>query len=112
MKLSASRWKSWDIIKIEDEFVVKHLVEIRRFLDGFEKAETRCIAFDLSMTSYIDSSAITLLLNFQKRLLMTNGTVVIFGASEDTRSIFNIVGLDSSIPTYDTREQFESSVPV
>ncbi|MBD3390673.1 MAG: STAS domain-containing protein, partial [Chitinivibrionales bacterium] len=63
-----------------------------------------------SNTTYIDSSAITLMLNYQKSVQEKNGNVVVFGASEDAKSIFSIVGLDTSITVFDTRGQFEEAV--
>ena len=110
METSISQFGAWNILAIDGEFVVKYLSAIRQHLDSFMSTPNPFIAFDLSKASYIDSSAITLMLNFQKRIEAAAGRIVIFGATEDARAIFSIVGLDASITLYDTREEFEKAV--
>jgi len=110
VETSTVAWDGWHILAVEGEFVVKYLAKVREHLEEFAKQSTAKVAFDLTKTTYIDSSAITLMLNYQKRLRAQNGNIVVFGASEDAKSIFSIVGLDNSITVFDTREQFEQAV--
>jgi len=109
MEITARTWKEWKIISIDGTFVVKNLMRIRKVFDEVEKRAGPLIALDLTKTSHIDSSAITLMLNFQRRVLSNNGKLVVFGPNEDIMGIFSIVGFDNAIPVYRSRTDFETS---
>ncbi len=109
MNVSTEKWNMWDIVAIEGAFVVRVLSDIRKVFEDIEKNPNPHVALDLTTTSYIDSSAITLLLNFQKRLKNANGRMVIFGPSEDIEGIFAIVNLEESVSILQSREEFEST---
>jgi anti-anti-sigma factor len=109
MEIAASLWNGWHVLAIDGEFVVKHLMKVRSQLDLLDKEHPTKIAFNLEKTTYIDSSAITLMLNYHKKLAQKKGAMVIFGASDDVQSIFSIVGLDSSIQLYDSLVDFQKA---
>ncbi|MFP4013619.1 MAG: STAS domain-containing protein [Chitinispirillaceae bacterium] len=110
MKTSTDKLLNWHIIKLEGKFVVKQLMQIRNILTSIEEIEkSPRIAFDLSKTSYLDSSAITAMLNLRKRLLPKNGKFVVFGPNEDVLDILSIVGFDKLIPIYSSYESFKKA---
>lgn len=90
---------NWIVISIRGKFVVKNLTRIRPCFDDAEKNSVKKIVIDLSNVTHIDSSAITLLANFQKRLMEKGAGAIICGASKDILEILSIVGLDKIIPT-------------
>jgi anti-anti-sigma factor len=98
---------NWFIIILYGKFVVKNLIQIRQAFEESEKYLPLKIAIDLSNVTQIDSSAITLLANFQKRLLEKGSGVVIFGATPYLNEIFSIVGLDKVIPINSNEESYE-----
>jgi anti-anti-sigma factor len=110
MKITSERWQSWDIVSIEGKFVIKFVAEIRKLLDPMKDREFPKIALDLTATTHLDSSAMTLMLNFQSRLKEKNGGMAIYGANEDIMGIITIVGFDSFVPIFRTRTDFERSV--
>jgi len=107
MDVKLSQWNDWRIITIEGEFVVKHLMKVRGQIEMLDAANCAKIAINLENMTYIDSSAITLIINYHKRIKSKNGRMVIFGASEDAKGIFSIVGLDDSIALYNSMEEFQ-----
>ncbi len=109
MNISTEKWNMWDIVGIDGAFVVRVLNDIRKVFEKVERNQNPCVALDLTNTSYIDSSAITLLLNFQKRLGNAQGKLVIFGPSEDIQGIFSIVNLEESVNIFSSRSEFEST---
>ncbi len=109
MNISTEKWNNWDLVAIEGAFVVRVLSEIRKVFEKTEQKPAPKVAMDFTNTSYIDSSAITLLLNFQKRLYNAQGEMVIFGPSEDIQGIFSIVNFDESVTIYTTRSEFENA---
>ena len=110
VKISSEEWNSWNIIAIEGKFVIKFVTEIRKVLEPLKEQAAPKIALDLSKTTHLDSSAMTLMLNYQNRLKEKNGSMVVFGANEDIMGIITIIGFDSFVPIYRTRADFERGV--
>jgi anti-anti-sigma factor len=110
MKISTEKWQSWNIVTIEGKFVIKFVAEIRKVLETMKDGPSPKIALDLTKTTHLDSSAMTLMLNFQSRLKERNGGMALFGANDDIRGIITIVGFDSFVPIFQTRADFEQKV--
>jgi anti-anti-sigma factor len=55
----------------------------------------------------IDSSALTTILNLQKRLNKKGGQVAIIGPNAEITETFSIVGFSLAVPVYSTRQVFE-----
>ena len=110
VKISSEVWNSWNIIAIEGKFVIKFVAEIRKVLEPIKEQAAPKIALDLSKTTHLDSSAMTLMLNYQNRLKEKKGGMVVFGANEDIMGIITIIGFDSFVPIFRTRADFENSV--
>jgi anti-anti-sigma factor len=109
MNITTEKWQSWNIVSIEGKFVIKFVAEIRKILEPMREALSPKIALDLTRTTHLDSSAMTLMLNFQSRLKEKSGGMVLYGANEDIMGIITIVGFDSFVPIYRTRPDFERS---
>lgn len=102
-------FQNWKILSIKGAFVVRTLNQIRQLFDTFEKENNPLIALNFETITFIDSSAITLLLNFSKRIKAIHGKLVIFNPNYETNSIFSLVKLEALIPIYKTKHEFESS---
>lgn len=101
---------NWFIIILYGKFVVKNLIRIRQAFEEAEKHLHLKTAIDLSNVTHIDSSAITLLANFQKRLMENGSGSMIFGAASDIIEIFSIVGLDKVIPINTDEKCYEKII--
>lgn len=110
MKIDIKSFENWRIVSFEGKFIVKYIAQIRKVIEPLEKMDLPLIAFDLSATTHMDSSAITLIMNYNKLLLAKKGKLVLFGANEDITGIINIVGLDVTVPLFKTHADFELSV--
>ena len=95
------------IITIEDNFMIRYLDQVEERLKFWENEKRVHIAFDLSKTSYIDSSSISFIINFQKRVMQKNGKIVVFGPNEEVKEILTIVTFDQFVPVYNDRKHFE-----
>lgn len=95
--ISTKRWKKWLIITISGRFIVKNLFKIRNIFDEAERNSEQFVAIDLSTTTYLDSSAITIMLNFHKRCGEKGGNLLVFGLNQDIEEIISIVGVDKVI---------------
>jgi STAS domain. len=110
MKIDIRSFEKWYIVSLEGKFIVKYIAQVRKVIEPLEKMEQPLVAFDFSATTHMDSSAITLIMNYNRRLVAKKGKLVLFGANEDITGIINIVGLDSTVPLYKTHADFELSV--
>ncbi len=108
--VATESWKSWTIVSIEGKFVIKYVAEIRKVLEPLKDNPIPRIALDLTRTTHLDSSAMTLMLNYQNRLKEKQGGLVLYGVNEDIMGIITIVGFDSFVPIYRSRADFERNV--
>ncbi len=110
MDIVAAKWKGWNILAIQGDFVVQYLVRVRKYLETFSHLKNPKVAIDLTNATYVDSSAITLMLNYNRRLMSLNGVAVVCGTSKDVKDIFAIVGFERGVKVFETREQFKAAV--
>ncbi len=100
----------WFIIILYGKFVIKNLIRIRQAFDEAEKHQHLKVAIELSNVTHIDSSAITLLANFQKRLQEKGSSSMIFGAATNIAEMLSIVGLDRVIPINSDEKYYEKII--
>jgi anti-anti-sigma factor len=108
MIINESRFFSWHIIAPCGKLIVKNLTIVRGRFETAEQAQQPLIAIDLSAVTQLDSSAITMLINFQKRIIRKNGHLVLFAPCSDIAELFSIVGIDKSFSICETRDDFEA----
>lgn len=108
MIISETVQNGWRVIALQGKFVVKNLTAIRRILEKAEQTALPGIALDMSGVGQVDSSAITLLVNFQRRIIQKDGLLVLFGMRSDIAEIFSIVGIDKLFRICTDRADFET----
>ena len=109
MDIAVTSIEQWQIVALIGKFVTKAISQVNKLFNEFEKAGTVNVALDLSRTTHMDSSAITCLLQFYKRIVIKNGKIVLFGANDDITGIITIVGLDHSVPLCKTKLDFQQN---
>jgi len=110
MNIRTEEWQSWSIASVEGRFGVRFVAEFRKTLEDLSERPFPKIALDLSKAAHLDSSALNVILIFQLRLKKKSGCVVLFGANEDNMNIIKTIGVDSVVPIYNTRLDFERNV--
>lgn len=110
MQITENIWNSWQIISLNGKFVVKNLTIIRKkFEDSVGTTTSNLVALDMSRVTQLDSSAITLLLNFQKRIVDKGGKLSLVGLNNEIADIFSIVGIDKIFNLYPNHTSFEEA---
>ena len=107
LSITRETWNKWHILKLTGKFVVKSFNSVRVFFDEIELLENPYVAVDLTGVTMIDSSALTTILNLQKRLNKKGGQVAIIGPNAEITETFSIVGFSLAVPVYSTRQVFE-----
>lgn len=110
LTIALDTWHDWQIIAFSGKFVVQSFSVVRNKLEAMETGTARNVAIDLSGITQIDSSALTIILNFQRRLLEKGSKLVIFGPNAIIKDTLIIVGFNMAVPIYNTRALFEQSV--
>jgi anti-anti-sigma factor len=98
---------NWFVVEVKGRFVVKNLTQVRAVLDELEMKQASRVALDLSETIQLDSSALTILINFNKRISARNGTLLLIKPNKNIAEIFSIVGFEKTIPIIGSIEEFK-----
>lgn len=110
MQTTLHSWGNWTIVAVEGEFVVRYLNRIRPTLDELAQKSGLNVALDLRATTLVDSTAVSTIVNFHKRLQQAGGRVVILQPSPNIKEVFSITGVGVGIRLYDKRGSFEKEV--
>ncbi|MBN1308441.1 MAG: STAS domain-containing protein [Chitinispirillaceae bacterium] len=108
MVVTESALHSWRIITLRGKFLVRNIATIRPYFEQAEKEPLPKVAIDMSGVSQLDSSAVTILVNFQRRIVQKDGLLVLFGMPNDIAEIFSIVGIDKMFRICSGRRDFEA----
>ena len=108
--IATEKWGEWEILSLTGHFVVKSFALLREHFNRIESGPTPKVAIDLTQTVQLDSSALTVLLNFQRRLHDKNGRIAIIGPNAEIKETLLLVGFNLAVPIFSTREMFEKSV--
>ena len=108
MVVSESSLNAWRIIALHGQFIVKNLTLVRRHFELAGRLPRPLVAIDMGGVSQLDSSAVTLLVNFQRRIIRKDGLLVLYGLRDDIAEIFSILGIDRLFRTCTGREDFET----
>jgi anti-sigma B factor antagonist len=74
-----------------------------RMAQAIERKKTR-IAVDVTGVTFMDSTALGVLVGALKRVRPLNGAIVVVVTDERIRNLFELTGLDATFPLCDTRE--------
>jgi anti-anti-sigma factor len=111
MNISKVKYNKWYIVTINGSFVMRNLSTIRNTVNYFEKKEQTNIAFDLSKTTFFDSSALNFIRNYKTRLISLNGDLVIIKPSSVIKDIFSIINIENNVLTiFNSYSEFETYV--
>jgi len=110
LSIAVEKRRGWHIIVLTGKFVVKTIALVRKQFDAIEPGKSPSVAVDLTRVTQLDSSALTTILNFQKRLGEKNGRVVVVGPDEGIRETLFVVGFNLAVTIYSTRTEFEQCI--
>jgi anti-sigma B factor antagonist len=110
LSINREEWKEWHILNLTGKFVVKSFNRVRAAFEEIELLKAPHVAVDLTDVTQIDSSALTIILNLQKRLKEKDGQVAVIGPNTEISETFSIVGFSLAVPVYSTRQVFERKI--
>ena len=99
---------NWMVFILKGQFIVRNIAYIRQYFERAEDMLPPEVAIDMGEVTQIDSSAITMLINFQRRIIQKNGRLVLFGMCPDVADIFSIVGIEKIFRICTTNDDFKT----
>jgi anti-anti-sigma factor len=108
--IAREKWGDWEIIILNGQFVVKSFSILREHFIQIEALQNPKVAVDLTEVIQLDSSALTVLLNFQRRLKEKNGRIVVIGPNSEIKETLFLVGFNMAVPIFATRALFEKGI--
>ena len=78
-------------------------------LDEAEKKNESFFAVDLSETTLLDSSALSVLINLKKRVAEKGGKLILLGPNQEISEMFEVVGFNKIIPVYNSIQHYLQS---
>jgi anti-anti-sigma factor len=109
LSITSEEWRGWHVVFLTGKFVVKSIAQVRNKFDEFEAGQTPRVAVDMSGVTQIDSSALTVVLNLQKRLRQKKGEAVVIGPADEIKETLYLVGFNMAVPIYSSRAVFEQA---
>jgi anti-sigma B factor antagonist len=98
-------YDGWTVVVLEGEldiFTSPRLSEaVRRSIDD----GARQVVVDLTQVTFVDSTALSVIVEVVKRLRSLGGVASVVCNSAHVRRVFQITGLDRIVGIYPTREQ-------
>jgi anti-anti-sigma factor len=107
LSVTVKELNGWHLIVLNGKFVVKTLSLVRKVFDSLQSRKILSVALDLTCVTQIDSSALTVMLNLQKRLQQNNSRMALIGPNEIIKETLFMVGFNLAIPIYNTLAEFE-----
>lgn len=104
MDLTTYEKNSWSVIALHGAFIIREQHKVRARIEEIFKNDNPQLAFDLTNTTYLDSSALGMLVKTGKDINEKNGKFLIFGANQNLKEVFSMVHLGELIEIRDNLE--------
>ncbi len=98
------------LIRFQGDFSIKALSQLRGAVQAALETGHIYVAFDLSKTSFMDSSGTGLLSNLNQKLVARGGSVFLIGVGAPLRTAMNPSGIFQTIPSVATIEDADLQI--
>ena len=101
MRFRESRQDDVCVFHLEGEIDLHYAPPLRALFEAKAKAHCQALTVDLSGVSFIDSTGISVLLEYLRDVGEFDGQFCIAGPTEHVRTLFEIVQLEKALPVFD-----------
>jgi anti-anti-sigma factor len=102
MKLRESRQGQADVFHLEGEIDLHYVPALRSLFQAKTAARCRILVVDLSGVAFIDSTGISVLIEYLLDAAEFGGRICLAAPSEHVRDVFEIVQLGKALPIFDS----------
>ncbi len=104
MDITTRDYKRVSVIRVTGRIDANTVSQFEATLKEYVETDHLHLVFEADATTYLNSSAVRVLISAQKALKPRGGRVVISQPSERVKEVLQIAGLESVMPVYDTTE--------
>ncbi len=101
MRLRECRYDGICVFQLEGEIDLHYAPALRSLFEAKARARCRALVVDLSEVSFIDSTGISVLLEYLRDATDFDGRFCLAAPTEHVRTVFEIVQLWRALPTFD-----------
>jgi anti-anti-sigma factor len=112
MKDSIREFHNLTIIDLIGELKISDLAEYSTIFDDIIKHDNCRIIINMKHLTYIDSTAIGLIVNFKRNVEKHKGIIVVCNVQHDIKSVFDITGITKFIDIYQSEEEAQQALTV
>ena len=110
MRLKEGSCQGIDVFALEGDIDLHYAPSLRAVLRPKIKARCRALIVDLTRVTFIDSTGMSVIIEYFRDAGEFGGVLCLCGLNEELKNIFRIVGLDRTIPMFDSCEDAASAV--
>ena len=104
MEITTRDYKRVSVIRVVGRIDANSVARFEEKLKEYVEADHLNLVFEADATTYLNSSAVRVMISAQKSLKPKGGRLVISQPSERVREVLQIAGLEPVMPVYDTTE--------
>lgn len=105
MSFNLRRFGEVAVVEVTGQLIVGNRHELKRIVLAEVEAGTRLFVVDFSLTGYIDSSGLGILVGLSKRIREGGGRLRLASLNKDLRTLFELTKLDTLFEIVDSREE-------
>ena len=110
MEIIRSTVGNWNTAQLQGPFTVKTIRSVQEVIDTVLCDNLPLLVLNLVDVSYMDSSAIGVLLAANRRYTQKGGKLALVEANESITEIFDTIKLNKHIPVYHTYDAFVATI--
>jgi anti-anti-sigma factor len=104
MSVSLVPREAYGLVKIDGSFDAAGHVEVRRVCNSALEEQHTTLVFDLTDCTFVDSSAIGLMVEMHRKVAPEGGSVGLLGPNDTVRRIIALTKTDEIVRIYDSEE--------
>lgn len=95
----------YGVVYIEGECNIISNAELKNAFNDIFNANQHKLIIDFSKTTYIDSSAISVIITARNTVVSKSGTIVFCSLPQTIEKVFNIIGFKGVVKFFKTQEE-------
>ncbi len=110
MRLKEANHKGVDVFALEGDVDLHFAPSLRSVLQAKINAHCPALIVDLTKVTFIDSTGLSVIIEYFRDIARHGGVLCLCALNQELKSIFRIVGLDRTIPMFETFDDAANAI--
>jgi anti-sigma B factor antagonist len=110
MRLKEANHKGVDVFALEGDVDLHFAPCLRSVLQAKINAHCQALIVDLAHVTFIDSTGLSVIIQYFRDSARHGGVLCLCALNEELKGIFRIVGLDRTIPMFETLDDAANAI--